>query len=107
MRSAWTSSILDEAKPPISAARTLPRIGSRLRRKDQRFAHRLHVQSDDYLIDHLGRLTVADSTGMGNILTHHFKKRSDARESLFGPPYMMYKVAFLAPTSPPDTGAST
>ena len=72
MRSAWTSSILDEAKPPISAARaarTFPRIGSRLRRKDQRFAHRLDVQSDDYLIDHLACLTVADSTGMGNILT--------------------------------------
>ena len=68
----------------------LPRIGSRLRRKDQRFAHRLDVQSDDYLIDHLACLTVADSTGMGNILTHHFKKRSGARESLFGSPHMMY-----------------
>ena len=37
-------------------------------RKDQRFAHRLDVQSDDYLIDHRACLTVADSIGMGNIL---------------------------------------
>jgi hypothetical protein len=95
----------EAAKPPISACAHLGRIGAGLGGEQQRFGHRLDVQRHDDLVGHLGGLAVAVAADQRDVLAHQFKQRLDDFEG-FRPPTMMVSEAALAPTSPPDTGAS-
>ena len=83
------------------------RIGPRLGGEQQRLAHRLDGHGDDHLVGDLGRLAGADAADQRDVLAHQLEQRLDLVERRFGlPPTMIDSVAALAPTSPPDTGAS-
>ncbi len=107
IRSPWTSRIFDDAKPPISAWRTRAGSAPALRREQQRLADRLDVQRDDDLVRDLRGLAVAVAADERDVLAHQLEQRLDAfANTASSPPTMIDSVAFFAPTSPPDTGAS-
>jgi hypothetical protein len=95
-----------EAKPPISACAHLGRVGAGLAGEHQRLAHRGDVQRDDDLVGHLGGLAVAVAADQRDVLAHQLEQRLDALERGFGAADHDRQDAALAPTSPPDTGAS-
>ena len=97
----------DEANPPISACRTLAGSAPALRREQQGLADRLDGQGDDDLVGDLGGLAGADIADQGDVLAHQIEQRLDPVEGRLGPPTMIVSEAALAPTSPPETGAST
>ncbi|MNZ99984.1 hypothetical protein D3C78_1193290 [compost metagenome] len=106
MRSACTSRIFEEAKPPISASRTLagsaPFLAANSRASLTAWMFRatmiwlatLAVWPSPLPPTRVMFLPMASNSGR-------------ARSKAFGqPPTMILRVAALAPTSPPDTGAS-
>jgi hypothetical protein len=95
----------EEAKPPISAWRTL--AGSAPARGEQQaLGHGLDVQRHDDLVGHLAVWPSPVAADQGDVLAHQLEQRLGALEGGGRPPTMMDSVAFLAPTSPPETGAS-
>ncbi len=105
MRSACTSRIFEEAKPPISASRTLAGSAPFLA-ANSRLRRRLDVQGDDDLVGDLGGLAVTVATDAGDVLAHGFEQRQGALEGFRAATDHNAQVPALAPTSPPDTGAS-
>ena len=97
----------EEANPPISACLTLAGSAPALRGEQQRLADRLDRQRDDDLVGDLGGLAGADVADQRDVLAHQIEERLDpGRRRASGPPTMIVSDAALAPTSPPDTGAS-
>ena len=85
----------------------LRRIGAGLGGEQQRLGHRLDGERHDDLVGNLGGLTVAVAADQRDVLAHQLEQRLDLLERRFGPPTMIESVAFRAPTSPPETGASS
>lgn len=106
MRSACTSRILDEAKPPSSASRT--RAGSAPARDANSRASATASMFSATMI-WLATLAVWPSP-LPPTRVMFLPMRSNSgltrANTSSGPPTMMDSVAFLAPTSPPETGAS-
>ena len=106
IRSPWTSRMRDDGEAAHQRLPYLGRIRPGLGGEQQRLADRLDGQRDDDLVGDLGGLAVAVAADQRDVLAHQLEQRLDLLERRFGPPTMMVSEAALAPTSPPDTGAS-
>ncbi len=75
---------------------------------EQRLADADHVAGDQDLVDHLGVLAGAGAALADDRLAHRLPSRAAApRPPSASPPIMIESRASRAPTSPPETGAST
>jgi hypothetical protein len=70
----------EEAKPPISAWRTLAGSAPALLSEQQRLADGRDVQRHDDLVGHLGGLAVAVAAHQRDVLAHQLEQRLDALE---------------------------
>ena len=99
----------EDARGGETAHQRLPhlgRVGAGSRGEQQRLADRLDRQCDDDLVGDLGGLPVADSPTSVMFLPISSNSGLTLAKACSGPPTMMVSDAALAPTSPPDTGAS-
>jgi len=67
----------------MSARRTLSGIGAGLRCEHQGFADCLDRESDDDLVGHLGRLSIAVGANQSDVVAHQLKQRLGAPEGFF------------------------
>ena len=84
----------------------LGRVGAGLGREHQRLGHRLDVERHDDLVGDLGGLAVAVAADQRDVLAHQLEQRLYPLERGLGPADHDGERAALAPTSPPETGAS-
>ena len=93
---------------PAHQSLTHPRrIGAGLGGEQQRFGHRLDCKRHDDLIGNFRGLPVAGFADQGDVLPINSRTGFTRSKAAWAPPTMMESVAFRAPTSPPETGASS
>jgi hypothetical protein len=106
--SPWTSRILDAAKPPISACLTLAGSAPALAAKTSASPTASMFKAT---MIWLATLQVCPSPLASPtsvmFLPMAWSSGRTRSKAAFGPPHMMVRAAFFAPTSPPETGAST
>ena len=107
MRSPCTSRMRLAAKPPISAWRTLAGSAPALLANTSASPTAAMFSATMIWLATLRGLAVAVAADQGDVLAHQLEQRLDlARTPPAVPPTMIVSEAALAPTSPPDTGAS-
>ena len=101
----------EDARSGETAHQSLPNfsgIRTGFRCEYERFGDCLDIERNDDLIGDFGRLPGSVVTDERDVLAHQVEKRLHLVEhGLWLAPTMIVSAPFFAPTSPPDTGAST
>ena len=96
------------AAPPADRLEHRLQVEPGLVAVEQRLADADHVRGDQDLVDHLGVLAGARAALVDDRLAHRLEAAGGTRSTTsLSPPIMIDSAAFRAPTSPPETGAST
>ena len=95
------------AAPPLSASATGDRVEAGLHREDHAL-RRAEVGAGEHdLVDGLDGLAAARRPEVGDRLAHACRTGRARSASSGSPPTKIVRVAFFAPSEPPETGAST